>query len=90
MPKKTDKILEQMRRSPSNVRYRDLCKVCDEYFGMATQEKTSHRVYEIGIPGNPPVNIQEGKNGKAKLYQVRQVLRAIEVVLEEANNAVKK
>lgn len=29
-------------------------------------------------PGDPRVNIQEGKGGKAKDYQVRQVLRAID------------
>jgi len=77
MPSKTDKVLGQMRRSPSNVRYRDLCKVCDAYFGKATQEGTSHRVYDVGIPGDPPINIQEGKDGKAKKYQVKQVLKAI-------------
>lgn len=76
----TEKILKQMRQGPNNARYRDLCKVCDEYFGTAKQKGSSHRVYEIGLPGEPPINIQEGKNGKAKPYQVKQVLRAIEAV----------
>ena len=77
MVRKTEKTLQQMRNSANNVRYSDLCRVCDEYFGAATQEGTSHRVYDVAIPGTPPVNIQVGKNSKAKPYQVRQVLKAI-------------
>jgi hypothetical protein len=38
---------------------------------------SSHRVYKTPWPGDPRVNIQNAK-GKAKPYQVRQVLLAIE------------
>lgn len=48
----TSEILARMKRNPSGIRFRDLCKVCDR--------------------------------GKAKPYQVRQVLQAIRR-LEEAN-----
>mgnify|MGYP003591733518 CR=1 FL=1 len=41
-------------------------------------EMTSrHPVYKTPWPGDPRVNIQEGKAGKAKAYQVKQVLAAI-------------
>lgn len=70
-------MLEAMRRNPSGIRFRDLCKVCDHYFGVARQSGGSHRVYRTPWAGNPRVNIQE-KNGMAKAYQVRQVLAAIE------------
>ena len=33
------KILEQMRREPGNVRFNDLMKVCETYFGKARQGK---------------------------------------------------
>jgi hypothetical protein len=69
--------IERMKNAPANVRYADLCKVCDLYFGMARQESSSHRVYKTPWPGDPRVNIQSEK-GKAKAYQVRQVLKAIE------------
>jgi hypothetical protein len=36
---KVAEILGAMRRNPSDVRYADLCKVCDHYFGKATDEK---------------------------------------------------
>jgi hypothetical protein len=75
--RKTGKIIEQMRRSPQNVRFDDLAKVCAEYFGEPRQDGTSHKVYKTPRQGDPRVNIQRGKDGNAKAYQVRQVLEAI-------------
>lgn len=72
------KILERMRSAPQNVRYADLAKVCEHHFGEPRQQGTSHAVYKTPWQGDPRVNIQCGKDGKAKAYQVRQVLLAIE------------
>lgn len=58
------------------IRFQDLAKVCDHYFGPARQRATSHRVYRTPWPGDPRVNIQDDK-GRAKRYQVKQVLKAI-------------
>lgn len=80
-----EKIIAAMGKSPTNVRFSDVVKVCDHYFGEARQQGTSHRVYKTPWPGDPRVNIQKGKQGKAKAYQVRQVLAAIEK-LEGMNN----
>jgi hypothetical protein len=74
---KVAELLGSMRRNPSDVRYADLCKVCDHYFGKARQKGTSHRIYRTPWQGDPRVNIQ-GNKGKAKPYQVRQVLAAVE------------
>jgi hypothetical protein len=71
-----DEIVLQMRKNPGGVRFVDLCKVCDHYFGQARQSSGSHRVYKMPWLGDPRVNIQNSK-GKAKTYQVRQVLKAI-------------
>ncbi|MBI5938048.1 MAG: toxin HicA [Betaproteobacteria bacterium] len=70
-------ILDQMRNEPANVRFNDLKKVCESFFGKPRQHGTSHAVFKTPWPGDPRVNIQEDK-GKAKAYQVRQVLVAIE------------
>jgi hypothetical protein len=70
-------ILEAMRRNPKGVRFSDLCRVCDAYFGTPRQSGSSHRVYRTPWPGDPRVNIQEDR-GYAKAYQVRQVLKAVE------------
>lgn len=71
------KILTQMRQNPPGVRFNDLCKVCDAYFGEPRQSTGSHRIYKTPWPGDPRVNIQNEK-GKAKAYQVHQVLQAID------------
>ena len=72
-----EEIMAQMRRNPHDVRFRDLSKVCDHYFGAPRQGGTSHRVYRTPWQGDPRVNIQN-KKGKARAYQVRQVLKALE------------
>jgi hypothetical protein len=86
MPKITD-FVDNMKRNPKGIRFQDLCKVCDHYFGEARQTGSSHRVYKTPWQGNPRVNIQNDK-GKAKAYQVRQVLKAIERL--EAEGHVEK
>jgi len=77
-----DEILKQMRRNPTGIRFADLCKICDHYFGTARQKGSSHRVYRTPWRGDPRVNIQNAK-GKAKAYQVRQVLSAIRRLKDE-------
>jgi len=66
-----ESILETMRGNPSNIRFRDLCKVCDSFFGEPRQQGSSHRVYKTPWPGDPRVNIQN-KKGKAKQSKAKQ------------------
>jgi hypothetical protein len=79
-------LLTQMQRSPKGVSFQDLCKVCDFYFGEARQSGSSHRIYKTPWQGDPRVNIQDDK-GMAKPYQVRQVLKAIERLEAQGNDA---
>jgi hypothetical protein len=79
---KVDEIIKQMRQNPRNVRFSHLCMACDHCFGAPRQKGTSHRIYKTPWQGDPRVNIQNSK-GKAKAYQVRQVLRAIERLANE-------
>ena len=74
---KISDIIERMKQDPKDVRFSDLGKVCEFYFGEARQDGSSHRVYKTPWQGDPRVNIQNNK-GKAKAYQVKQVLKAIE------------
>jgi hypothetical protein len=76
--KDVDELLEQMRTNPSDVRLTDACKVVSAFFGQPRQQRTSHRVWKMPWPGDPRVNLQLGKGGKAKAYQVRQALQAID------------
>ena len=70
------KTLKQMEENPKEIRYIDLKKVCEYYFGKARSSASSHCVFKTPWQGDPRVNIQNDK-GKAKPYQVRQVLKAI-------------
>lgn len=70
-------LLKKIKSNPKNVSFADLTKVCDYYFGEPRQQGTSHRVYKTPWPGDPRVNIQRDGN-RAKIYQVKQVLKAIE------------
>ena len=72
-----DKILLQMRTQPAGVRFADLKIVCTAYFGPPRKNASSHVIYKTPWPGDPRINIQNAK-GRAKPYQVRQVLLAIE------------
>ena len=72
-------LVERMRSNPKNVDFKDLYKLCEHYFGTARQSGTSHAVFKTPWPGDPRVNIQND-HGKAKAYQVRQVLQAIDKI----------
>ncbi|MDF5732521.1 MAG: toxin HicA [Rhizonema sp. PD38] len=76
-----EKLLAQFQSNPKNVKFTDLVKVCNHYCGEPRQQGSSHCVYKTPWALDPRVNIQE-KNGKAKVYQVRQVLEAIEKIEE--------
>jgi len=83
MPKIAE-IIVAMRRNPKEVASNELCKVCDHYFGEARQTGSSHRVYKTPWAGDPRVNIQNDK-GMAKVYRVKQVLKAIERLEAQEN-----
>ena len=83
---KCEKLLEKARRSPNNLGFSDICKLAECYgFIFRRQEGTSHRTY-----AHPTLPVNMGRvqnfqevNGKAKPYQVRQLLRAIENLDDE-------
>jgi hypothetical protein len=77
---KEDKVrllLKKLRNNANSVRFSDLSKICDYYFGPPRQGGTSHRIYKTPWLGDPRINIQNDK-GMAKAYQVKQVLLAID------------
>ena len=80
---KIAKTVAAMRNAPQNIAFGDLLAVCVAFFGEPRQSGTSHAVFGTPWPGDPRVNIQRSSGGKAKAYQVRQVLRAIDKLQEE-------
>ena len=84
---KIDEIILKMKENPKGIRFIDLCKVCDHFFGEPRKSASSHRVYKTPWQGDPRINIQN-KKGKAKTYQVKQVLLALDKL--EINHGIKK
>ena len=84
---KFDETISKMRRNPRQVRFKNLCKICDHFFGEPRKGTGSHRVYKTPWQGDPRINIQNHK-GKAKAYQVKQVLLALEKL--EVNHGITK
>ncbi|HEY4241054.1 MAG TPA: hypothetical protein VGM88_14625 [Kofleriaceae bacterium] len=74
-PKSIEAAVEQMRKGAA-VRFNELAAVCRHYFGDP-RISGSHYVYKMPWAGDPRINIQNDK-GKAKAYQVRQVLQALD------------
>ena len=77
--KSINKIREEMKSNPKGIRFNDLKKGCESYFGAARHSAASHWIFKTPWQGDPRINIQN-KKGMAKLYQVRQVLLAIELL----------
>jgi hypothetical protein len=82
-----NEIICKMKQNPRGIRFNELCKVCDHFFGEPRESASSHRVYKTPWQGDPRINIQNYK-GKAKSYQVKQVLLAFEKL--EVNHGIKK
>ena len=78
--------IRSLRSNPRGIRFNELAAICDLFFGTPRQSGTSHRVYRTPWPGDPRVNIQNDR-GMAKAYQVRQVIRALEMLKNRLNDA---
>ncbi|MFL0580818.1 toxin HicA [Dietzia sp. 179-F 9C3 NHS] len=79
---KADKLRAAIERNRKSVSFNDLHALCLQVFGEPRQQGTSHAVFKMPWPGDPRVNIQRGKDGQAKPYQVKQVLAAIKKMEE--------
>ncbi len=84
---KCDDIVSKARASASNLRFVE-AQVLAECLGFELVKRkgkgnASHRRYKL--PGYPGViNIQPGKNGKAKPYQIEQILKIYDDLTEGA------
>jgi hypothetical protein len=83
MGKSIDDLLAEMRSNPAGVRFADACKVVTHFFGAPRSKGSSHQVWKMPWAGDPRINLQPGSEGKAKPYQVRQALQAIDRLLQE-------
>ncbi|WP_375634717.1 MULTISPECIES: toxin HicA [unclassified Bartonella] len=83
MNNKVEKIISLMKASPKNIKFSDLLAVCVHFFGKPRNNGKSHFVFKTLWLGDPRVNIQKDSSNKAKAYQVKQILQAIERMKHE-------
>ena len=70
-----DEHIEEFESS-GDMHFVRLVAVRVEHFGPP-RVAGSHHVFKTPWPGDPRINLQKAKGGKAKPYQVRQVLAAL-------------
>lgn len=68
-------IVKKLENEAANTRFSFLLRVCGEFFGEP-RINGSHHIFKTPWPGDPRLNLQMSK-GKAKPYQVRQVIAAL-------------
>ncbi len=75
-----EEILKQARENPADVWFSEILKLAEQMGWTFAGGKGSHRVYKhpnanlVRDKFPIPLNFQEGKHGKAKAYQVEQLL----------------
>lgn len=73
------KLLESARSRPASLKFKELCMLVEAVGYVFDRQTGSHRIYRHQLRREVPmVNIQEGKHGDAKPYQVKQVLQIID------------
>ena len=71
-----DSALEELQGHETNIKFVRLVKIVTEFFGKP-RIKGSHYIFKTPWLGDPRINLQK-ERGKAKDYQVRQVISALE------------
>jgi predicted RNA binding protein YcfA (HicA-like mRNA interferase family) len=74
------KLLSKAQSSPHNLKFEEVCALAKCYGWNFVGGDGSHRVYMHPSLGNSVGSMMnfQSKKGKAKAYQVRQLLGAIE------------
>ncbi len=76
------KTLAKARNNPADVRFSDLLGLVAALGWQPQRITGSHRMDEHPM-GAERLNLQSRKDGKAKPYQTRQVLKAVDMLSEE-------
>ena len=71
-----DEAIEELK-SETNVRFARLLTITEKFFGKPRNRGTSHYPFKTPWQGKPRINLQQGKGGKAKPYQVKQVRESL-------------
>ncbi len=86
-PNDLQQAISELERSIKNTRFSRLLRICEEAFGAPRRSRGggSHIRFKTPWPGDPRINLQNVK-GKAKPYQVRQVIASLTRLLADASS----
>ncbi len=70
------KLYQKARTSPCNYSYKDLCWLVEHVGFKFSGGKGDHRIYKL--PGIVEIINLQNVKGKAKPYQIKQVLSLVE------------
>lgn len=70
------KLLLLARKIPSGLRFSDLCKLAEAFGFVFQRQKGSHKIY--AHEGARQIMNFQNDHGKAKAYQVRQLLDCVD------------
>jgi hypothetical protein len=68
--------IDELEQNTKGVRFSRLLKICTAMFGEP-RIKGGHHIFTTGRADFPIVNLQRATGGKAKPYQVSQVLAVL-------------
>jgi hypothetical protein len=76
LTRKCFELLEKARNNPKGLRFTEILRLCECMGMIKGRTEDSHFIYKLEHPFF--LSIQKMKDGKAKAYQVRQLIDFIE------------
>ena len=73
---KKRQLYEEIKRNPKNIRFQRICKVAEAFGFIMRKGKGSHYIFVR--PGVEELLNFQNVKGKAKPYQVKQLIKIIE------------
>ncbi len=75
---KARRVLEKILAGSRNLRFEDVCRLAIALGFTLDRTRGSHHIFEHRRVRGLRLNLQPDRNGQVKMYQVRQLLDAME------------
>ena len=72
------KVLEKILSGSRNIRFEDACRLAKALGFELDRTRGSHHIFVHGEVPGLRLNLQPDRNGQMKIYQLRQLLDAME------------
>lgn len=75
---KARRVLEKILSGSRNIRFEDACRLTKSLGFELDRTRGSHHIFVHGEVPGLRLNLQPDRNGQMKIYQIRQLLDAME------------